>query len=131
MVLPPARSLIMNSKFPNRLFRFKVFGCPMVIVDNTHLHEFLHAPEDQLSFNKGFIEGLSLPYLFRTNTFNNYHVRILRRNLTQNIGKSMADTVDELKAAFEDEFGSLISIGRFLLTKDLILPRFGYTRCAR
>lgn len=86
----------------------------MVIVDNTHLHEFLHAPEDQLSFNKGFIEGLSLPYLFRTNVFDSYHVRILRRNLTQNIGKSMEDTVDELKAAFEDEIGSLVSKGIFI-----------------
>lgn len=81
------------------------------MVDRGHLKEFLNAPEHQISFNKGFVEGLNLPYLFRTNAFDDYHVTILRGDLTQYIAAGTADMVNEMKAAFADEFEPFVMRG--------------------
>jgi len=83
----------------------------MVVVDHDHAQELFDAPEDRISFTAAFNDGFSLHYLFHGDPRDDYHTRVIRSQLTQNISSTIPKLVDELNAAFADEFESNITTG--------------------
>ena len=76
-----------------------------MVVDKTYLKEFVDAPVEEISSYEASIEALEANYTFRPTVFlNSYHAHVVRHELTSNIPDKMADLVDELQAAFEDEY---------------------------
>jgi len=83
----------------------------MVVVDHDHAKELFDVPEDSISFTAAFNDGFSLHYLFHGDPRDDYHTRIIRGQLTQNISSSIPELVDELSAAFADLFEPNITEG--------------------
>ena|SRR5271156_177744 len=76
-----------------------------VVVDKTYLKEFIDAPLEYISNYEASIDALEANYTFRPTVFqNDYHAHVVRHELTRNISDKMPDIVDELQAAFEDEY---------------------------
>jgi hypothetical protein len=93
----------------------KLFGYGskgLIVVDRDHIKEFFDAPEGDLSFEAGFVDGLSLREMFNGDPSNDYHKRPLQGELTQNIAASMPYIIDELSAAFADEFDLTLGEGK-------------------
>ena len=74
-------------------------------MDIAYLNEFINAPREYVSLYESSIDALEAKYTFRPTVFqNDYHSHVVRGELTQNISKKMPEIVDELQAAFEDEY---------------------------
>jgi hypothetical protein len=74
-------------------------------VDRNSVNELANAPESALSFLQRAADLLELDYTFLTNVrLDTYHVPIVRRQLTQNLPFFIDLMMDELEAAFQDEF---------------------------
>lgn len=102
-------------QFPKSFFRINLLGYSsgMVVVDHSHLKEFLEAPEDHVSFSIAFNDGFNLPYLFHGDPRDDYHTRVIRGKMTKNISSSIPALVDELNAIFaeDSDFQSILSTG--------------------
>jgi hypothetical protein len=86
----------------------EVFGHgSMIVVDRSHIDEFLSVPEEQISFQAGF-DSFSLYLMFVGDTRNSYHNSVIRK-MSQNLATS--EIFDELAAAFVDELEPQVEIG--------------------
>lgn len=97
-------SLILIPQFPGSFFQIKFLNETCVIVPRDVLKEIFDAPEDTLSFHGSSREQLQLKHTMgRSLVDNNYHVAVIKAELTRHISVKMPDIVDELNAAFKDE----------------------------
>ena len=87
-----------------------LFGRPsgVIVVDHGHLKELLEAPNDEINFIDGILGDTDLSHTFYGDVHNEYHIRVIRNNLTQNIVSLIPDTLDEVKAALADELDSVV-----------------------
>ena len=80
-----------------------------VVVDGQRLKELFNAPDSDLNFLEGISEDTDFRYTFQADRHDNYHIRVIRDRLTQNIPTLMPEIIDELFTAVEDEFESRAS----------------------
>lgn len=79
------------------------------MVDHDHLKEVFEAPNDEINFLEGLFESNDFRYTFYGDVYNEYHIRIIRNQLTQNIAALIPTIVDELNAALEDEVDTVVT----------------------
>ena len=80
----------------------------LLVVDHDHLKEVLEAPNEEINFLEGLFGDTDFRYTFYGDVHNEYHVRVIRSQLTQNIASIIPGVVDELNAALEDELDSVV-----------------------
>lgn len=69
-----------------------------------HLKQLFTAPEEDLSLAHSVEDRMQIRYTFDESiTLNQYHVPIVRTELTRNIPMKMVQLVDELGLALDDE----------------------------
>lgn len=78
-------------------------------MDHDHLKEVFEAPNDEINFLEGLFESNDFRYTFYGDVYNEYHIRIIRNQLTQNIAALIPTIVDELNAALEDEVDTVVT----------------------
>ena len=79
----------------------------MVIIDRKHLKEMYSADEDTMQFLPAAVEDSDFSCAFRADVFKRVHSRAIRLNLNHNIPVYMPELVNELIAAFDEEFESV------------------------
>ena len=84
----------------------------MIVVDRDHLKEVFDAPNSSLSFFEAALEDLDFRYTFRGNSYNLYHVPVIRNQLTRGISTFMPAVAEEIKSAFGDDIDPLLSNNR-------------------
>jgi hypothetical protein len=99
-----------NDQFPKGFFRVMLLGrsSGLLVVDHDHLKEIFEAPNEEINFLEGLFGDTDFRYTFYGDVHNEYHVRVIRNQLTQNIASLIPDVVDELNAALEDEIDSVV-----------------------
>lgn len=75
----------------------------LVVVDRDHIKELFSAPDSELNFLEAKLEHLDLRYTFKLDVHDDWHIDMIRNQLTQKISSLMPDIVDELTAAIGDE----------------------------
>lgn len=78
-------------------------------MDHDHLKEVLEAPNDEVNFLEGLVESTDFRYAFYGDIHNEYHVRIIRNQLTQNIAALIPSIVEELNVALDDEVDTVVT----------------------
>jgi len=81
----------------------------LLVVDHDHLKEVFEAPNDEINFLEGLFGDTDFRHTFYGDVHNEYHVRVVRNQLTQNIASLIPDIVDELSVALADELDSVVS----------------------
>jgi hypothetical protein len=73
-------------------------------LDRSSLKEYFDAPETALSFLAETVDVLAIRHVFHENmATDDYHVPIIRNQLTQSIAGIMPDIVDEVEYGFASE----------------------------
>jgi len=93
----------------------------LVVVDRDHIKELFSAPDSDLNFLEAKLEHLDLRYTFKLDVHDDWHIDMIRNQLTQKIPELMPQIVDELTAGFEDELNPLVTKGirhNLMLTRD-------------
>jgi len=93
----------------------------MIVIDRDHAKELFDAPEDHISFSESFNEGFGLHYLFHGDPRDDYHIRIIRNQLTRKMSSFTSALVDELNEAFAAEFEQDMTAGTNLSHRQLTL----------
>jgi hypothetical protein len=83
----------------------------MVVVSRSLLKELFNAHESDLHFLSGAVEDADFSYSFKASVFESIHTRAIKLNLNHHLPNFTGDMVDELNAAVEDEFGSIVGNG--------------------
>lgn len=65
------------------------------------------ADEKDMDFLAGAVEDADFSHSFQASVFEKVHSRAIRVNLNHNVASSIPVIVDELKAAFSDEFANV------------------------
>ena len=92
-------------QFPNDIFQLNSLYQNYVVLNRAHLKEALDASEEDISAYKASVDALEAKYTFRPNVFtNNYHALVVREQFNRHMTEILPDMVDEIGAAFEDEF---------------------------
>ena len=69
-----------------------------------HLKQLFAAPEEDLSLTHSIGDRMQLRYTFdQSIILNQYHIPIVRTQLTRHITEEMSEIVDELGSALDDE----------------------------
>ena len=72
-----------------------------------HLKQLFAAPEEHLSFIQSITERMQVRYTFDESiTLNQYHIPIVRMELTRHIPELIFEIMDELGPALDDEIPS-------------------------
>ena len=79
------------------------------MVDRSHLKELFDAPSSKLGFFEAAIEDIDFRYTFTGNAYNLYHVPVIRNQLTRGIQAFLPEICEEVRGAFNDDIGSLIT----------------------
>lgn len=75
-----------------------------IVIDHRHLNEYFNASNDTLSFVKATGASLQIRYLYHENmAIDEYHVPVIRKQLTKQIGVMMDDLIDEIGTSFLHE----------------------------
>ncbi|TFK39583.1 cytochrome P450 [Crucibulum laeve] len=85
-------------------FRVPTFTTWMIFFNSPKLIEELRkVPDDVMSFAKASEETLQIPYTLGAQiTENDYHVPVVRNQLTKNLGTIFPELRDEIMASFQD-----------------------------
>lgn len=83
----------------------------LVVIDRDHVKELFSAPDADLNFLEAKLEHLDLRYTFKLNVHDDWHIDMIRNQLTQKIPELMPQMVDELTAAFHDELEPVVTKG--------------------
>jgi hypothetical protein len=81
----------------------------LIVVDRDHLRELFEAPDSSLNFFEAALEDLDFRYTFQGNSYNLYHVPVIRNQLTRGISTFMPAMAEEIKCAFGDDIDPLLS----------------------
>ncbi|KAH8113856.1 cytochrome P450 [Phellopilus nigrolimitatus] len=97
-----------HTKYGARTFKVPELTRWLVVVNTPELvEEIRRAPDDRLSFLDATDEGLATTYtLGELVVKNQYHIPVVRTQLTRNIGVLFDDVRDEVERAFEDNIGA-------------------------
>lgn len=102
-----ARDLVQQgySQFKGGVFKIARIDRWLVVVTGPKfMEEFRTAPDDVLSFTAATTDTLAIPWTLGPNIRENeYHVQIIRSQLTRNLGNVAVEMHDEVVAAFSDE----------------------------
>ena len=77
-------------------------------MDRSHLNEFFNASDEYLDVKKGIVALSDYRYIFNVDVYENYHIAVVRGQLTQNISALIPQIVDEVNATLVDELHSLL-----------------------
>lgn len=104
----------------------KFLNTTYIIVGPDHVKELLDAPESVFSMRKSAADAIEAQYTFGGNVVTNtYHDAVIRTKLNRNVPELFPEIMDELKAAFEDEFVIIDGIGcHYSLTVDWTPVKF-------
>lgn len=92
-----------NLKFPNGFFQITLPGASYIVASRGHLKQLFAAPEKDLSLAHSIGDRMQIRYTFdKSITLNQYHVPVVRTELTRNIPKMMSEIVDEVGLALDD-----------------------------
>jgi hypothetical protein len=86
----------------------------LIVVDRAHLKEYFSAPTENLDFLEGALASSDFRHVFRGNVHEDYHVAVVRNQLTQNLSALTPHIADELNAALTDELDPLLKDGMSL-----------------
>ncbi|KAL0567792.1 hypothetical protein V5O48_014202 [Marasmius crinis-equi] len=91
-------------KYPGGVFKIPTLTHWQVIVNGPEMiSDLWRAADDELSFEKAAGDLLQVEYTMAPTTHTNpYHINVVRRPLTRNIGARFEDILDETLAAFAD-----------------------------
>jgi hypothetical protein len=105
----PFRYLLFQ--FPVSFFRLSTLNYPsgLIVVDRSHLKELFDAPSSKLAFFEAALEDIDFRYTFTGNSYNLYHVPVIRNQLTRGIQAFLPDICEEVGGAFNDDIGSLVT----------------------
>ena len=78
-------------------------------MDRDHLKELYDAPDSSLNFFEAALEDLDFRYTFSGNSYNLYHVPVVRNQLTRGITTLMPAIAEEIECAFSDDIDPLLS----------------------
>jgi hypothetical protein len=85
----------------------------LIVVNREHLKEFFSAPDDELNFLEGTNTRNDFETPFRAGGNRlDYHIGVVRTQLTQNLGNLMPLIADELNNALTDELEPLLTNGK-------------------
>ncbi len=82
-----------------------------MVVDRDHIKELFSAHDSELNFLEAKLEHLDLRYTFKIDIYDDWHIDMIRNQLTQKIPALMPDIVDELTAAIGDELDAIVMKG--------------------
>jgi hypothetical protein len=91
----------------------------LVVVDRAHVKELFSAPDTELNFLEAKLEHLDFRYVFNINVRDDWHIDIIRNQLTQKLSALMPVIVDELTATFSDELEGVVTKGNSQKSKKL------------
>ena len=81
----------------------------LIVIDRAHLKEFFAAPNSKLNFFEAALEDIDFRYTFTGNSYNLYHVPVVRNQLTRGIQAFLPAIGEEVKGAFQDDIAPLLS----------------------
>jgi hypothetical protein len=81
----------------------------LIVIDRAHLKEFFDAPNSKLNFFEAALEDIDFRYTFTGNSYNLYHVPVVRNQLTRGIQAFLPAIGEEVKGAFRDDIAPLLS----------------------
>jgi hypothetical protein len=91
-------------KFPKGFFQIRLPDASYIVVGREHLKQMFAAPEKDLSLAHSIGDRMQIRYTFDESiTLNQYHVPIVRTELTRHIPEMMSEIMDELGSALDDE----------------------------
>ena len=79
------------------------------------MKEFFDAPSSKLDFFTAALEDIDFRYTFKGDSYNLYHVPVVRNQLTRGIQAYLPAMGEEVQGAFQDEIGSLLTMKGCLL----------------
>lgn len=104
-----------NLKFPKGFFQITLPDASYVVASREHLKQLFAAPEKDLSLAHSIGDRMQIRYTFDESIIlNQYHVPIVRTQLTRHMSKMMFEIVDELELALRDEIPPTEGILLFL-----------------
>ena len=84
----------------------------VIILGHKYLREFFDVGEDKFNFMEATFEHTDFRHIFKMgNIYDDWHVYIIRNQLTQNIPALMPDIVDEVTAVLNDEIDTIVTNG--------------------
>lgn len=93
-----------NFKFPKKIFQITLPDASYVVASRAHLKQFFAAPEEDLSLAHSIGDRMQIRYTFHESIIlNQYHIPVVRAQLTRRIPEVMPDIVEELELAFDEE----------------------------
>ena len=93
-----------NFKFPKGFFRITLPDTSYIVTSREHLKQLFAAPEEDLSLARSIGDRMQVRYTFDESIIlNQYHVPIVRTQLTRHIPEKIFEIVDELGRALDDE----------------------------
>lgn len=90
-------------------------------MDRDHLKELFDAPNSSLDFFEAALEDIDFRYTFRGNSYNLYHVPVIRNQLTRGIAAFLPSIAEEIKGALEDDIDPLLSDKGDVYVKKVLL----------
>jgi len=93
-----------NFKFPKGFFQITLPDASYVVASREHLKQLFAAPEEDLSLAHSIGDRMQIRYTFDESiTLNQYHIPIVRMELTRHIPELIFEIMDELGPALDDE----------------------------
>jgi len=90
----------------------------LIIVDRNHLKEYFSAPDHKLHFQEGVRTRNDFETPFKAGRSGlDYHIDVVRKQLTQNLGNLMPHIADELDNALDDELEPLLTNGMLKINR--------------
>lgn len=83
----------------------------VVVVDHSHLKEMFAADDKILSNTQGILEENDFRYTFRSSFYSEFHIGVIRNQLTQHIASMMPDIVDELATVLGEDLDLMAGEG--------------------
>lgn len=74
-----------------------------MVVDRAHLKEFYNAPNETFSFRDALNAQIDIRYTLPAANLNQYHIDVVRNQLTQNLANLTPYIAEEIKATLSDE----------------------------
>jgi len=83
----------------------------LVVVDRAHLKEYYNAPNETFSFSEALTAQIDIRYTLPAANLHQYHIDVVRNQLTQNLASLTPYIAEEIKATLSDQLDDKMKDG--------------------